>query len=75
MEHNFVYTECQQMECVPDFTSLLQCLADSPAEQLWPGILHTYLISESSIKEEKLLFYLLDIFSTYFINELVCVSC
>lgn len=36
------------MYLLPDFTSLSQCLADSPAEQLWPGILHTYLVSESS---------------------------
>lgn len=33
---------------LPGFTSLSQCLAGSPAAQLWPGILHTYLVSESS---------------------------
>lgn len=54
MEHDFVYTVCQQVKCVPGFTSLSQCLAGSPAAQLWPGILHTYLVSESSMKEEKL---------------------
>lgn len=54
MEHDFVNTISQQVKCVPGFTSLSQCLAGSPAAQLWPGILHTYLISESSMKEEKL---------------------
>lgn len=41
MSHLYTYL-------LPDFISLSQCLADNLAEQLWPGILHTYLISESS---------------------------
>lgn len=52
MEHDFVYTVRQQMKWIPDFISLSQCLADNLAEQLWPGILHTYLISESSTNDK-----------------------